>query len=242
VDTIAVGYVTHEDCAKAHILAKRLGLTLDNHSFPQLCVDHDELVLLMQHFSPLRVDFSSKTLQKRRDEGKKQGLVRACKPSSGLKILDATAGWGRDAGVLASYGARVHMFERNPIMASLLADALEHAEEKLKQVLSLSTMDTKLYLQELSERDYPDIVYIDPMHPVRQKSALVKKDMQALQTLLGTDEDALALLSMAITKVKQRVVVKWPQKLPPLLPPDLSLPGKTVRFDVYLAKGPHYRD
>ena len=71
------------------------------------------------------------------------------------------------------------------------------------------------------------------MHPTRQKSALVKKDMQALQQLLGADDDVCALLALAIKRAKHRVVVKWPQRLPALLDPDLSVPGKTVRFDIY---------
>ena len=80
------------------------------------------------------------------------------------------------------------------------------------------------------------MIYIDPMHPLRQKSALVKKDMQALQQLIGADEDAYELIQLAIARARQRVVVKWPQHLQPLLPPTLNICGKTVRFDVYHVK------
>ena len=71
------------------------------------------------------------------------------------------------------------------------------------------------------------------MHPERQKSALVKKDMQALQQIIGADDDAEKLIKLAITRTKNRVVVKWPQRLAPLIKPNYSLNGKTVRFDVY---------
>ena len=190
---------------------------------------------MLEHFSPLCVDFSSSIWQKRRDAGKKQGLVRACKPAEGVRILDATAGWGRDAAVLASFGAEVHMLERQPVMAALLADGLSRMSHQPARplVLSLLAMDAKNYLQTLATVDYPDVIYIDPMHPARQKSALVKKDMQALQQLIGADNDACDLIQLAITRARQRVVVKWPQRLAPLLPPTLSISGKTVRFDVY---------
>ena len=216
-------------------LAGQLNLVIDHHVFPRLSLTDDKLVLLLEHFSPLCVDFSSSIWQKRRDAGKKQGLVRACKPAEGVRILDATAGWGRDAAVLASFGAEVHMLERQPVMAALLADGLSRMSHQPAPslVLSLLAMDAKNYLQMLATVDYPDVIYIDPMHPARQKSALVKKDMQALQQLIGADNDACDLIQLAITRARQRVVVKWPQRLAPLLPPTLSISGKTVRFDVY---------
>lgn len=194
-----------------------------------------KLVLLQDQFSPLFIDFQAASLQKRRDAGKKQGLVRACKPAKGLRILDATAGWGRDAAILASFGANVLMIERQPIMVALLEDALRRlAETSSTLALSLLAMDAKHYLQNLSEpANYPDVIYIDPMHPTRQKSALVKKDMQALQQIIGADEDAFELIQLAIKRARLRVVVKWPQRLPPLLPPSHSIQGKTIRFDVY---------
>ncbi|WP_457998882.1 class I SAM-dependent methyltransferase, partial [Klebsiella michiganensis] len=39
-------------------------------------------------------------------------------------VVDATAGLGRDAFVLASVGCRVRMLERNPVVAALLDDGL----------------------------------------------------------------------------------------------------------------------
>lgn len=233
----AIGFETDDLKARAITLAEALDLVVDNEVFPRLCLTAERLVLLMRHFSPLFVDFNSKAWQKRRDAGKKQGLVRACKPAKGVRILDATAGWGRDAAVLASFGATVVMLEREPVMAALLNDALErfHAHPMANLDLSLLSMDAKRYLQSLLVLDYPDVIYIDPMHPLRTKSALVKKDMQALQKLVGVDEDAYELITLARTRVRERVVVKWPQHLPSLLPPSASIHGKTVRFDLFCA-------
>ncbi|NDH09793.1 MAG: SAM-dependent methyltransferase, partial [Gammaproteobacteria bacterium] len=102
--------------------------------------------------------------------------------------------------------------------------------------LSLLAMDATCYLATLPKESYPDVIYIDPMHPERQKSALVKKEMQVLQQLITAQGSAKDLLQMALIRTKNRVVVKWPQRLLPLLKPDFSFAGKTVRFDVYSAK------
>lgn len=202
----------------------------------QLSVIDDRLSLTVDQFSPLYVDFNNTSVQKRREEGKRQGLIRACKPSAGLKIIDATAGWGRDAAILASFGAKVLMLERHPVMAALLEDGLRRLLPEAQLALSMVNADAKSYLQSLSEADYPDVIYIDPMHPERQKSALVKKDMQVLQGMIGPDLDVSDLISLAVTRCRQRVVVKWPQRLAPVLKPDSCIPGKTVRFDVYSSK------
>jgi 16S rRNA (guanine1516-N2)-methyltransferase len=229
----AIGFETDVLAERACALAVELNLTVDNHHFPRLSVTTDKLVLLVENFTPLFVDFSQAVWQKRRDAGKKQGLVRACKPAKGLRILDATAGWGRDAVVLASFGAEVTMVERQPVMAALLADGLSRVPAESLLAMTIVNLDAKAYLQALLPENYPDVIYIDPMHPMRQKSALVKKDMQALQQVIGTDNDAQDLIQIALTRAKQRVVVKWPQRLAPCFPPTSTIEGKTVRFDVY---------
>ncbi|MBL7479090.1 class I SAM-dependent methyltransferase [Legionella bononiensis] len=233
-----VGYESEELREEADLLAKQLDFTLDKEAATCLYVTSHKLALKIPNFSLLSADFSASTWNKRRSEGKKQGLIRACKPAQAVKILDATAGWGRDAAILASFGAQVVMLERNPIMAALLSDAISHQNDLDKQKLkvSLYAADARLYLNNLADNDFPDVIYIDPMHPQRNKSALVKKDMQVLQQMIGTDEDALDLMQVAISHAKQRVVVKWPQKVKALLEPDTSIEGKTVRFDVYINK------
>lgn len=201
-------------------------------NLPRLAVTPEKLVLLVDGSGPLSVDFDSKIFLRRRAAGKAQGLIRACRPREGLRIVDATAGWGRDAALLASFGADVVMVERQPMMAALLADGLSRLQNSPLK-LSLITSDAIDYLKALLPSDRPEVIYIDPMHPVRQKSALVKKDMQALQQLIGADQDALLLIQQALGCASERVVVKWPQRLPPLIKPTHCIEGKTVRFDVY---------
>lgn len=233
-----VGYENDELIDKAKLIAQGLNFTLDKEANPCLFVTAERLFLKIPGFSFLSADFSAATWNKRRNEGKKQGLVRACRPSKGVKILDATAGWGRDSAILASFGAEVVMLERNLVMAALLEDALLHRSESDRERMNLSIIfgSSFGYLRALQPEDYPDVIYIDPMHPERTKSALVKKDMQILQQMIGADKDAQELIQLAVSRVKHRVVVKWPQKTPSLVPPDLCIDGKTVRFDVYVPK------
>ncbi len=233
-----VGYEHENLYDKATALADELNFVLDKNASSCLFVTEDKLSLKMPGFSPIFAEFSAEFWSKRKSEGKKQGLVRACKPSPGLKIIDATAGWGRDAAILASFGAEVLMLERHPVMASLLSDALLRQTESDRQQLRLMLQSGNAYsyLSSLTTDAYPDVIYIDPMHPERSKSALVKKEMQALQQIIGADKDALELIQLAITRTKQKVVVKWPQKIKPLLPANATVEGKTVRFDIYFSK------
>lgn len=234
---ISVGFSEERGRSDAEVLAKQLGLALDNHAYPRLSVMPDRLALLLKGCEPLSANFNSHGLSRRREAGKSQGLIRACKPQLGLSILDVTAGWGRDAAILASFGASVTMVERHPVMHALLFDALHRLQlTESRLVLSLVHANACDYLDQLAPSDYPDVIYIDPMHPTRQKSALVKKDMQVLQQLIGADEDADALLQKALHIARLRVVLKWPQRLPPLFPPNHSIEGKTVRFDVYTGR------
>lgn len=233
-----VGYESESLEEKARGIAEHLHFIVDKDATHCLYLTEDRLGLKIPHFSLLSADFSAATWRQRKAEGKKQGIVRACKPGKGIKIIDATAGWGRDAAVLASLGAQVLMIERNPVMAALLADALNQRTEEDKELLNLSLVpyDAVRFLNQMPPDEYPDVLYLDPMHPERTKSALVKKEMQALQQMIGADLDVLELIECAQARVKQRVVVKWPQKVKGLKPANASIEGKTIRFDIYLPR------
>lgn len=220
---------------EAQELAHRLAASFNQDAPIKLILSANHLALSFQGAAPIFVDFYDKKSLSRRREGRQQALVKACDPRPGRVIVDATAGWGRDASVLAQFGATVCMIERSVIMAALLQDGLSRLLHNNPYGLDLRMicLDAKAYLASLTADGLPDVIYIDPMHPERRKSALVKKDMQALQMLIGPDEDALELISCARTCVRDRVVVKWPQNLTPLLKPNYSIQGKTVRFDIY---------
>ncbi|TKI07298.1 16S rRNA (guanine(1516)-N(2))-methyltransferase [Martelella alba] len=154
-------------------------------------------------------------------------------------VVDATAGLGRDAFVLAALGCRVRMFERHPVAAALLDDGLQRAYDDpelggwLRQRLCLLPGSSLENLPGLQPR--PEVVYLDPMFPHRPKSALVKKEMRVFQTLVGSDEDAGQLLAPARLLATRRVVVKRPDYAPPLggIAAQAHLTTKNHRFDLY---------
>lgn len=153
-------------------------------------------------------------------------------------MVDATAGLGRDAFVLASHGARVTLLERSALVAALLADGLRRAQEAggpaaaAAQRMTLQQADAR---QWLGERTAP-VIYLDPMYPGGPRRARPGKAMELLQRLLGEEPDPAELLAAARAAATERVVVKRPRRAPPLagLTPHHSLTGRSTRFDVYL--------
>jgi 16S rRNA (guanine1516-N2)-methyltransferase len=197
-------------------------------------------------FKPVMVSFTSGTMTYRLKHGggRSQALARAIGLKKGWQptVIDATAGLGRDGFILAYLGCHVQMIERSPILAVLLEDALQRAEQSeqvseiIKTRLRFIHADSRDFLQKLQQVNYPDIIYLDPMYPERTKSSLVKKEMRVLRGLAGDDEDAVELLKIALGRVKNRVVVKRPRLAPTLssMAPSHQITGKTSRFDVYL--------
>lgn len=193
--------------------------------------------------SPVCVDFTSGVLTYRLKHGggRKQLIARAVgiKQGTGLpSVLDMTAGFGRDAFVLASLGCRVHMRERSPVIGALLADGLKRAQNDpvigiwVRERLSLS-------LDESEQLPFkPDTVYLDPMYPAKKKSAYVKKDMRILKMVAGDDADADQLLLPALKTALKRVAVKRPAYAGWLADrkPDAVIESKKNRFDIYLPR------
>ncbi|WP_161632449.1 class I SAM-dependent methyltransferase [Tolumonas lignilytica] len=193
---------------------------------------------------PVLVDFVAGAVAHRRKfgGGRGQSIAKAVGLKSGANptVVDATAGLGRDAFVLASLGCQVTMLERHPVVAALLADGLQRAQRDdeigpwVRERMSLRAGSALDNLQQLGFT--PDVVYLDPMFPHRQKSALVKKEMRVFQSLVGADQDADALLPVALAVAGKRVVVKRPDYAGYLndMTPSMSIETKSNRFDVYV--------
>ena len=96
-----------------------------------------------------------------------------------IRVLDATAGLGRDAALMAQAGFSVLLAERSPVLHAMLADGLQRAPAGLAANMQL------LACEDSRTREACDLhaVYLDPMFPAREKSAAVKKDLQWLQRL-----------------------------------------------------------
>ncbi|MGJ0192700.1 16S rRNA (guanine(1516)-N(2))-methyltransferase RsmJ [Pantoea sp. RRHST58] len=189
------------------------------------------------------VDFVSGAMAHRRrfGGGRGEAVAKAVGVKSGYlpDVVDATAGLGRDAFVLAAIGCRVRMLERHPVVAALLDDGLQRGYQDaeiggwLRERLTLIHAPSAQALGEITPA--PDVVYLDPMYPHRQKSAMVKKEMRVFQSLVGADEDADALLAPARRLAKKRIVVKRPDYAPPLagVATQSAVVTKSHRFDIY---------
>ncbi len=180
-------------------------------------------------------------IQKRLKAGNLQQelLVRAAKirNSEGpLTAVDATAGLAEDSFLLAAAGFQVQLYEKDPVIAALLRDALRLAAAvpELSEAAGRMTLceeDSIPAMRALPFR--PDVVLLDPMFPAREKSALIKKKFQLLQQLESPCADDAALLEAAITAHPHKIVIKRPLKGPFLADrkPDYSLKGKAIRYD-----------
>lgn len=194
------------------------------------------------------VDFVSGSVNHRRKFGGGTGQLIAkavgVKASFQPRVVDATAGMGADAFVLASLGCEVRLLERNPIVYQLLKDGLaraQYSEQESRQVISRMQLlegDSKARLAELEEDFKPDVVYLDPMYPSRKKSASVKKDMAVFHSLVGADPDSSELLQAALAINPARVVVKRPKTAEAVAGAKVShtVESKNSRYDVYVLR------
>ena len=191
----------------------------------------------------LRVDFVTGAVAHRLrfGGGRGQDLAKAMGLRAGKtpKIVDATAGLGRDSFLLASLGAEVTMIERSDVMHGLLQDGMARARQGggiFGTILSRMTLlhgDAKALLPKLNA----EAILIDPMHPPRKTSALVKRELRQVREIVGTDEDAVALMQVALRYARQRVVLKWPAKaapMPGIKPHSHQIWGKSTRYDVFM--------
>ncbi|HHJ17250.1 MAG TPA: 16S rRNA methyltransferase [Gammaproteobacteria bacterium] len=238
--------------ARATALCKRFGLPrlkqapatsyvlyLDNEGLQLRAPDATE-------GGTVRVDFVGGALghRLRFGGGRGQPLARAAgvKPGFDPVIWDATAGLGRDAFVLASVGCKVTLCERSPVLAALLDDGLQRAMlnaaigDWVDARMTLRFADSATALRTLDEAMYPDTVYLDPMYPPGKSSVLVKKEIRALQHLLGEDNDSQSLFEAALAVARRRVVVKRPRRAGPLhdRTPSTSIESKKTRYDIYV--------
>lgn len=169
-------------------------------------------------------------------------LVKATKIKGreNLQVIDATAGMGEDSLLLAAAGCHVTLYEQDPIIAALLADTMDRAlaEPALQDIVARMQLVEGNSVEAFRKLNAPrpDVIYLDPMFPERQKSGLVKKKFQLLHYLEAPAEDEDALMQAAIAARPFKIVVKRPAKGPYLAgqKPSYSLDGKAIRYDCYV--------
>jgi len=140
-----------KSCQASEALAKKLSLpkvtAIESKQFSFLLFYEGDILKLINskadEMAPVWVDFcKGKSAYRQKHQGKgKLPLSRACgiKQNQRPLIIDATAGLGQDAFVLAGLGCQVLCIEQNPILASLLEDGLARAMQgdQRRPVLSL---------------------------------------------------------------------------------------------------------
>ena len=198
---------------------------------------------MKQGAAELQVDFVSGAVAHRlrfgggrgQDLAKAMGLRRGKTPM----IVDATAGLGRDSFLLASLGASVILIERSEKMHALLVQGMKRAAREggeFREIIGRMTLlkgDAKDLIPELSG----EAILIDPMHPPRHNSALVKQELRQVREIVGTDDDAADLVRIALKHARHRVVLKWPAKADPIAGLKVcthQICGKTTRYDVFM--------
>jgi len=249
------------DNAAALALADRLALpVVPAGRDPRQCTDVDALLqvsgdgLCLQMTGrrapgPVAVDFGSGAMRHRRRAGANELLGRAVGVGrvAPLRVMDATAGLGRDAFVLADLGCEVLMVERHAVIFELLHSGLTRAaaapDPWLRDVAARMRL-VQADARDLSSRetDAAEVIYLDPMFPPRAKAAAANKSMTLFQFLLGedaADTEIQQLWHWARRCDVARVVVKRPLRAPALEQPSHCIAGKAVRYDVYVLRAWH---
>ncbi|WP_353517956.1 class I SAM-dependent methyltransferase [Thalassotalea sp. SU-HH00458] len=251
---IAVGYIDKTDIDLAKKVAQQWQLQYIG-DVASVNKESNLLFLLQVHFQQvelikldepklgaIKVDFVEGPVAHRRKfgGGRGQDIAKAIGLKHGFTphVLDATAGLGRDSFVLASLGCQVTMMERMPIVAALLENGLARAKihQEVADIVDRMSLIYASSIDDMTLANAPDVIYLDPMYPHREKSAAVKKEMRVFQALVGEDLDADNLLIPALKLAKYRVVVKRPSYAEPLnnKAPSTSIKMKKNRFDVYV--------
>ena len=218
-------------CAKDELAEASLALMFDENG-----------LFLTDNKNSIRADFSHLLTRMKKGVVDTELVVRAARFKKGgndLTVLDATAGFGEDSALLAAAGFSVKLYEKDPVIAALLEDAIGRAKEteELLEVASRMELvcgDSISAMRNMEKS--PDVIYLDPMFPERKKSALIKKKFQLLQKLEMPCENEAELLEAAFAAAPRKIVVKRPAKGACLAgkKPSHAIAGKAVRYDVYI--------
>lgn len=244
MENIVLYAKSNADEAAVRSFEKKLKLCAVHEPLPvsgeayYLQADADGLALV-EKGRVLRADFTKMLPRLIPNNLNHELLVKASKlkgVQGPLTAVDATAGLGEDAFLLAGAGFHVKLYERNPIIAALLYDALRRGLEDpdlagVIRRMELCEQDSITALPRLTPS--PDVVVLDPMFPDRQKSGLIKKKFQLLHQLEQPCSEESALLNAAISCGPRRIVIKRPLKGPYLagVTPSYCLKGKSIRYD-----------
>lgn len=227
------------DRESALALSRHIGAPLSDTMGDGLSLVIDDTGLsLVGYGMRYQGDFSR--MLKRVEKGRlyHEMLVRIAKTKSEHPVaVDAAAGMGEDAFLLAAAGYEVYLFERDAVIAALLKDAMNRAENdpRLADIVGrmhLTEGDSIEFIPNLSIQ--PEIVYLDPMFPPRRKSGLIHKKLQLIQKLEQPCADETELYEAAVSLRPKKIIIKRPLNGTPLadVKPGYTVKGKAIRYDV----------
>lgn len=224
----------------AEAFARRIGAEISEKPGPKLTIlFHAKGVSLTGYGLSYQGDFENMLHRVTNGRLQHEMLVRAAKSDKpGRKAIDATAGMGEDAFLLAAQGYEVTLFEQNPVIVVLLKDALRRAKKHpvLKDIASRMNLVQDNSVEGMSKLlDPVDVIYLDPMFPARQKSSLINKKLQLIQKLEPPCSEETDLFDAAISASPSKIIVKRPLKSEFLAgrKPSYTLNGKAIRYDCY---------
>lgn len=204
---------------------------------------------LFNNSGPIYCDFAGGTAEYRRTQGKysrKSPIARAVsvpgKTFEETHVVDATGGLGVDAFTLAFLGFKVTVIERDPIIYTLLQDGYQRGVQcqDTKKVLERMTLihsDSFDYFNSVlsrppSENDV-DVVFLDPMYPLKDKVALPKKAMMIARRFLPKTSSLEEFIEISRKVSKYKVVLKRPYYEKSQNPETTTYSGRSTNFEVY---------
>ena len=231
------------DYNKAESIAKKLNINMIFEKNEDMSIylrfDENGLALVSKDMK-LYGDFSKMCKRLKTNNLRNELLVKAAKikeKNENLNAIDATAGLGEDSLLLAAAGFNVKLYEKNPIIAALLIDALDRAKSlpdlaeiiKRMEVIEENSINA---MKNINEK--VDIILLDPMFPERTKSGLVKKKFQILHEIETPCNNEVELINAALAVNTHKVIIKRPLKGEYLaeIKPSYSIKGKAIRYDV----------
>lgn len=237
--SVCMGKGAQRDAAEA--LARRVGAELTDSPGDGLTLLIDGSGVSLTGFGlTFRGDFEENILRRLtggRLEHEMLAHVAKTKAPSPTAV-DATAGMGEDSIILAACGYRVTMFEQDPVIAALLRDALRRAKKHpvLGEIVGRMQLIEGNSIELMPTLPFnPDVIYLDPMFPARQKSGLINKKLQLIQKLERPCPEEKELFEAALSAKPGKIIIKRPLKGAFLAgrEPGYSVKGKAIRYDCF---------
>lgn len=226
----------------AESFSRKIGAPIVDKPGEYLTIHFDSKGVSLSGFGLTYQGDFAETMMHRVTNGRLQHemLVKAASSEKeGRKAIDATAGMGEDAFLLAAQGYEVTLYEQNPVVAALLKDAIRRAKKNqiLKDIAGRMKVVEADSVESMSKLlDPVDVIYLDPMFPARQKSSLINKKLQLIQKLEPPCSEETDLFDAALKVGPSRIIVKRPLKSEYLAgrEPSYTLKGKAIRYDCYV--------